>query len=76
MGEFEAEPEVPEKRRVIHYHAGADEEAAMPSSSVEGPKLARSNTNASNASSTRSGGIERCRSIDPALAVPIEYRTL
>ena len=51
----------------------ADEEAIRPTRSIENqPSLSRQN---SVASSVRSGGGRR-RSIDPALALPIEYRTL
>jgi len=62
------EVEVPEKRRIIRYLD--DEEAVQPQN-----ELSRLSRRASVASSMSSDRVRR-RSIDPALALPIEYRTL
>ena len=60
---------MPEERRVRYV---SDEEAAHPKRELgELPALSRQGS----ASSLRSGGVRR-RSVDPALALPIEYRTL
>ena len=64
---------VPEKRRTIRYdeeEAGARTAGPVPF----GQPLSRTNTNASGIS-TRSMQ-PRARSVDPAIALPIEYRTL
>ncbi len=83
MVAFEDEVDVPGFRRVRYASRGNndagrgnDEEAGFIGGvDIEGVKLSRQLTSGSNMS-TRSGGLQRSRSIDPALAVPIEYRTL
>lgn len=70
---FIDEPDVPEKRRVIRY-IDDDEEAARQQDDL--PRLQRRGSTASSMTSVYSADRVRRRSIDPALAIPIEYRTL
>ena len=68
MVAFEDEADVPEKRRV--RYAG-DEEARG-----DGPMLSRQLSSVSQMSTRSARSTNQRRSIDPALAMPIEYRTL
>lgn len=71
MVTFIDEPDVPEKRRVIRY-LDDDEEAGQ----SDLPRPQRRASVASSMTSVYSTDRARRRSIDPALAIPIEYRTL
>ena len=71
MVAFEDEADVPEKRRIRY----ADDEEAQEARGV-GPMLSRQLSSASQLSTRSNRSITRRRSIDPALAIPIEYRTL
>ena len=72
MVAFEDEPNVPEKRRIRY----ANDEEIQEARGV-GPMLSRQLSSISQMS-TRSNVSDRVRrrSIDPALVIPIEYRTL
>jgi hypothetical protein len=69
MVAYEDEENAPEKRRIRYAPAEA---GAVMDAIGEAPPLNRRDSTMS----IRSGGIQRRRSIDPALALPIEYRTL
>ncbi|MCJ1395670.1 hypothetical protein MMC18_008556 [Xylographa bjoerkii] len=71
MVAFEDEADVPEKRRIRY----ADDEEVQDARGV-GPMLSRQLSSMSQMSTRSNRSITRRRSIDPALAIPIEYRTL
>ena len=72
MVAFEDEQDVPEKRRIRY----ADDEEIQEARGT-GPALSRQLSSASHMSTrSNASGLARRRSIDPALAIPIEYRTL
>ena len=71
MVAFEDEADVPEKRRIRY----ADDEEAQEARGV-GPILSRQLSSISQMSIRSNRSITRRRSIDPTLAIPIEYRTL
>lgn len=70
----ESDVDVPEKQRTIRYDAEQVNLRNEVSTSFALPPLRRSNTSGS-AMSTASAR-SRARSVDPAIALPIEYRTL
>lgn len=72
MVAFEDEQDVPEKRRIRY----ADDEEMQEARGI-GPMLSHQLSTVSQTSiRSTASGITRRRSIDPALAIPIEYRTL
>ena len=84
MVAFEDEPNVPEKRRIRYID---DEEdlrdvvnngppLARSNSASQGPRLSRTFSSASQLSIRSVRSLNARRSIDPALALPIQYRTL
>ena len=71
MVAFENEADVPEKRRIRY----ADDEEIQEARGI-GPTLSRQLSSMSQMSIRSNRSLTHGRSIDPALAIPIEYRTL